>query len=135
MQIAGKNLKKVIYPQLSYKINGILFAVHNELGQFCNEKQYCDLIENYLSKFNLRYEREKTLPPSFEREVKGRNKIDFLIEDKIILEIKTKRFLMNEDYYQVKRYLVALNKKLGILVNFRRKYITPKRILNSFAKG
>ena len=134
MRIKTRNLNKIIYPELSYKINGILFAVHNELGQFCNEKQYCDLIENYLNKFNLKCEREKILPPSFENEFRGRNKIDFLIEKKIILEIKTKKFLTNEDYYQLKRYLIALNKKLGILVNFRRKYITPKRILNSLAK-
>lgn len=129
-----KNANKLIYPELSYKINGILFTVHNELGQFCNERQYCDLIENYLKKFNLKYEREKILPPSFENELKGRNKIDFLIDDKIILEIKAKKFLTNEDYYQTKRYLSALEKKLAILVNFRRKYITPKRVLNSLAK-
>ena len=134
MRIMAKNLKKIIYPELSYEINGILFDVHNELGQFCNEKQYCDLIEDYLRNLNLKYEREKILPPSFRNESKGRNKIDFLVEDKIILEIKTKRFLATDDYYQVKRYLNSLNKKLGILVNFRRKYITPKRILNISAK-
>ena len=134
MRIITRNLKKLIHPELSYRINGILFAVHNELGRFCNEKQYCDLIENYLKKLNLKYEREKILPPSFENEFKGRNKVDFLIENKIILEIKAKRFLTNEDYYQIKRYLVTLNKKLAILVNFRRKYIIPKRILNSLAK-
>ncbi len=127
-------MEKLIYPELSYKINGVLFAVHNELGQFCNEKQYCDIVEFYFKKLNLRYEREKILPPFFENEKKGRNKIDFLIENKIVLELKTKRFLNNEDYYQTKRYLVALNKKLGILVNFRRKFITPKRVLNSYAK-
>lgn len=134
MRITPKNLEKIIYPELSYKINGILFAVHNELGQFCNEKQYCDFLESYLKKFNLKYEREKVLPPSFENEASGRNKIDFLIEDKIILEVKAKKFIVNEDYYQIKRYLTALNKKLGILINFRRKYITPKRILNSLGK-
>ena len=128
-----KVMEKLIYPELSYKINGVLFAVHNELGQFCNEKQYSDLIENYLKESNLKYEREKILPPSFRNESKGRNKIDFLIEDKIILELKAKRFLNNEDYYQTKRYLAALNKKLGIIVNFRRKFITPKRVLNSYA--
>jgi hypothetical protein len=42
--------------------------------------------------------------------------------------------LSNEDYYQVKRYLTSLNKKLGIIVNFRKKFIQPKRILNSQAK-
>jgi len=125
---------KLIYPELSYKINGVLFAVHNELGQFYNEKQYSDLIEHYFKKLNFKYKREKILPPSFKNESEGRNKIDFLIENKIVLELKTKRFLTNEDYYQMKRYLVASNKKLGILVNFRRKFITPKRILNSFVK-
>lgn len=128
-----KNFSKLIYPELSYKITGILFAVHNELGRFCNEKQYADAIERYFKKLKIRYEREKILPPSFEEELRGRNKIDFLIEDKIILEIKAKRLLIKDDYYQTKRYLLALNKKLGLLVNFRDKYIKPRRILNSSA--
>jgi GxxExxY protein len=127
------NANRLIYPELSYKINGILFAVHNELGQFRNEKQYCDLIEYYLKKLKIKYEREKKLPISFENEFEGRNKIDFLIDDKIILEVKSKRFLSKEDYYQVKRYLTSLNKKLAILVNFRSRYIKPKRILNSLS--
>lgn len=129
-----RNFSKLIYPDLSYKINGILFAVHNELGRFRNEKQYADAVENYLKKFNIKYEREKILPPSFDEELKGRNKIDFLIDDKIILEIKAKRNLQKEDYYQTKRYLVTLNKKLAMVVNFRDKYLRPKRILNSLAK-
>lgn len=71
------------------------------------------------------------MPASFEGEQNSRNKVDFLVENKIILEIKAKRILTRDEYYQVKRYLTALNKKLGILVNFRQKFIQPKRILNS----
>ena len=127
-------MEKIIYQELSYKINGVLFSLHNELGQFCNEKQYCDSIENHFKKASVKYEREKVLPPFFENESEGRHKVDFLVEDKIILEVKAKKFTLNEDYYQIKRYLVALNKKLGILINFRKRYITPKRILNSSAK-
>lgn len=129
-----KDFTKLIYPELSYKITGILFSVHNELSGFCNEKQYADAIEGYLKKLKINYEREKVLPPSFEYEAEGRNKADFLIDNKIILEIKAKQFLSRSDYYQTKRYLVALNKKLAILVNFHQKYIRPKRILNSLAK-
>lgn len=128
-----KSFSQIIYPDLSYRINGVLFAVHNELGRFCNEKQYSDAIEHYLKKLKLKYERERILPPSFVGEQK-RNKIDFLIENKIILEIKAKNLLTREDYYQVKRYLSALNKKLGILANFRKKYVEPRRILNSSAE-
>lgn len=108
-------MDKLVYPELSYKINGILFTVHNEQGQFCNEQQYCDAIENHLKRLNIKYEREKILPPSFDNELKGRNKVDFLIENNIILEVKAKRIVANEEYYQVKRYLVSLNKKLGII--------------------
>jgi GxxExxY protein len=125
------NKSKLIYEDLTYKINGVLFAVHNELDRFCNEKQYSDAIESFLRKLNINYEREKILPPSFEGELSGRNKIDFLIENKIILEVKTKRIITREDYYQAKRYLAALNKKLAIIVNFRQKYLKPRRILNS----
>lgn len=124
---------KIICSELSYKINGILFKVRKELGIFRNEKQYCDAIENVLKEEGIKYEREKILPASFEGESVKRNKIDFLIDDEIILEIKTKPFITKEDYYQIKRYLVSLNKKLGILVNMRRYYVNPKRILNSEA--
>ena len=121
---------KVLHPELSYELTGILFSVHNELGRFCNEKQYGDGVEKYLKQRNMVYEREKILPASFAGEIAGRNKVDFLIEDKIILELKASRMLTKEDYYQAKRYLVALHKELGILVNFRQRFLTPKRILN-----
>jgi|SRR3989344_2773747 len=121
---------KIIYPDFSFKINGILFKTHNYLGKYCNEKQYADFIENLFKESQIKYEREKVLPPSFEGEKEGRNKVDFLIEDIIILELKSKKMISKDDYYQTKRYLVALNKKLGMLVNFRSTYIYPKRILN-----
>ena len=57
--------------------------------------------------------------------------VDFLIENKVVLELKAKRMLTREDYYQVRRYLGALDFKLGLLINFRDKYVRPRRILNS----
>ena len=125
---------KLIHKELSYTINGLLFKVHNDLGRFCNEKQYADRLEYYLIKDGIEFEREKILSQAFEGEHTARNKVDFLIEDKIILELKSKRVLDREDYYQVKRYLVAINKRLGMLVNFRDKYLKPRRVLNPLAK-
>jgi GxxExxY protein len=66
----------------------------------------------------------------FEGEKEGRNKIDFLIEEKIILEIKAKTIIEKSDYYQIMRYLKILNKKLGFLVNFRNRYLRVKRVIN-----
>lgn len=121
---------QIIYPELSYKINGLLYKAHNHLGRYCSEKQYADFIENQLKIIKLNYKRELILPESFAGEFKGRNKIDFLVKSLIILELKAKKIITKEDYYQTRRYLSILNKRLGILVNFRAAYIHPKRILN-----
>ena len=48
----------LIYSDLTYKINGILFTVHNQLGRYCNEKQYGDLIEKLLKDLKMLFERE-----------------------------------------------------------------------------
>ncbi len=119
--------KKLIYPELSYKITGILFKVHNQLGRYCKERQYQDAIEELLKREGIGFEREKKIPMSLE--VKG-NQVDFIIEDKLVLECKARPFIRKEDYYQVLRYLKASRKKLGLLVNFRNKYLRPKRIVN-----
>lgn len=126
-----RNKDKVLYPELSYLIYGFCFKVHNELGRFRNEKQYGDAIENMLKINDISYEREKRLPESFDGEKQGRSVVDFTIDDTIVLELKAVRIITEEDYFQVKRYLVSCNKELGILVNFRQQYLSPKRVLHS----
>lgn len=121
---------KIIYPDVSYKLTGLFFDVHNELGRFCKERQYADLLEIKFKKDNIKYEREKEVPiHNDDYEIKG-NKVDFLIDDKIIIDLKAKKFILREDYYQMKRYLGAAKLRLGLIVNFRDSYIKPKRILN-----
>jgi GxxExxY protein len=130
MRIIRKS-DKIIYPELSYIICGLCFRVHNELGRFRNEKQYADALEALLKKKNdLEYKRETALSSSFSGEKPRRNIPDFIIEDKIVLDLKAKSQITKEDYYQMQRYLVSSNKKLGIIVNFRRINLQPKRILN-----
>lgn len=118
---------KIIYPELSYKITGILFKAHNELGRYCKEKQYQDIIEELFKKENVNFGREKEILVS--EDVCG-NKADFIIENKIILECKAKPFITKQDYYQLLRYLKASNMRLGLLVNFRNRFLKPRRILN-----
>ena len=124
-------MDKVIYKDLSYKIIGLLFKAHKQLGQFRNEKQYDDYFEILLKENNIKYLREyKFVDNRFGIE-KARCICDFIIEDKIIIEFKAKNYITKEDYYQLRRYLITLNLKLGILVNFRQKRLAPKRVLNS----
>ena len=123
-------MDKIIYRELSYKLNGLLFKVHKDLGRYRNEKQYGDYFEDLLKQVSIDYKREYHFKDIDKKEIKDRCIVDFLIDNKIILEFKTKDYLNSEDYYQIKRYLVVLNLELGILVNFRQPRIIPKRILN-----
>src|SRR3990167_9888961 len=113
---------KLIYPELSYLITGICFQVHNDLGRYSREKQYSDYLEHKLKEARLPYQREQTIGDTG-------NRIDFIIEDKIILEIKAKPVLTREDFIQTQRYLQTLQIKLGLLINFRSLYLRPKRIV------
>lgn len=122
--------KKVVYPELSYKICGFCFFIHNKLGRYRSEKQYADALEHLLKENGIKYIREKPLVHSFEGEKGERNIPDFIIEDKIIVDLKAKSIITKDDYFQMKRYLVSANKKLGLIFNFRQKYLHPKRILN-----
>ncbi|MBU0647254.1 GxxExxY protein [Patescibacteria group bacterium] len=124
-------MDKVVYKEFSYKITGLLFKAHNDLGRYKNEKQYADYFETLLNKNKIKYKRECHLNQSFEGEKEGRCICDFVVDDKIVIEFKTVKFLSREDYFQIKRYLSCSNLRLGILVNFRQNYITPKRILNN----
>jgi GxxExxY protein len=124
------NATNIIYPELSYKLTGIFFKVHNNLGRFRNEKQYQDAVEQELKLSGLDYKREVELEASFDGENKRRNICDFIVENKIIIDTKSKRIITKDDYFQMKRYLSSSKLRLGIIVNFRQKYLTPKRIAN-----
>lgn len=116
------NEPKVIYPKLSYKIVGVCFEAHNDLGRYSREKQYGDYISRRFNENGLKFKREFPISDSG-------NLLDFLVEEKIILELKSKRIITKMDYYQLQRYLQATKLKLGILVNFRNIYLNPKRAI------
>lgn len=124
-------MSKVVHKELSYKITGLLFEVHRELGNARNEKQYADFFEKFLIREKIKYRREYRFNDQEYGKEKVRCVCDFVIDDKILLEFKTKDYLTKQDYYQIKRHLVTLNFQLGLLINFRQNRLSPKRVLNS----
>ncbi len=55
---------------------------------------------------------------------------DFILEKKIVVDLKAKKFVTKEDYNQMLRYLKGGGYRLGLIVNFRNTYLKPKRIAN-----
>ncbi len=112
----------LIYPELSYIITGICFDAHNELGRYAREKQYGDYLASKFKSINFPFLREIEIAST-------NNRIDFIVANKILLELKNKRIITKEDYCQVQRYLQACDIKLGLLINFRTQYLKPIRIV------
>ena len=122
--------KKILYSQLSYKITGLCFQVHNELGRFAREKQYADRLEQLLKSNEIKYKREARIPFKSQNDKITGNIVDFLVENKIIIECKARRVITKQNYYQTQRYLKAANIKLGMIVNFNERYLKPRRVIN-----
>lgn len=127
-------MSAIIYKELSYKLYGIFYELQNRLGRDLTEKQYAEAIEQLFKKYRIKYKKEIEIPIQFEGlEIKG-NRLDFFIENLIPIDIKAKKYITREDYRQMKRYLVATDCKLGLVINFREYPLKVKRVINSKAK-
>jgi len=84
-----KKLKRedILYPELSYKIVGIAFDIYNSLGPGYHEKYYQRALTEELKNQRLVFQEEVPYSIIYKEKIIGRNYLDFLIDDKIIMEI------------------------------------------------
>lgn len=121
-----------IYKDESYTIVGILFEVHKNLGKGFSEIVYKDAIEYEFQQQNIPFEREKEFSVSYKNTyLKHKFYADFIVYDKIILEIKTVDCFNNGHYNQCLNYLKVSENKLAILVNFNLISLEYKRVIDS----
>ncbi len=129
-----KTNNKILYPELSYEIVGVLFDVFNHLGAGHSEKYYENAIAKGLKAKGIKYKRQFKIDLVYKDEKVGIFYLDFLIEGKIILELKTGRRFSKQHFDQVIDYLKASNKKLAILATFTFTGVNFIRLLNAKAK-
>lgn len=121
---------KIIFKNLSYKIVGILFEAYNNLGYGYKEKYYEKAIAEYFKRGNVKFKRQATYKILLKNKVIGINYIDFIVDNKIVLEIKKGNYFSKQNMDQVKQYLKITKLKLAILANFMPNGVKFIRVLN-----
>lgn len=122
--------KDLIYPQLSYTIIGILFDVYNTLGPGHKEKYYQKAIALAFKEIGLTFREQVYAPLIYKGKIVGTYYLDFLIGEKVTVEIKVAEKFSKQYIVQLYSYLQAKNLQLGILACFSRESLKFKRILN-----
>jgi len=104
---------------ITYKIIGCVYKVHSELGPGLLESTYELCLEHELIKEGLHVERQKPIRVIYDGiALDGGYRIDLLIENKIIIELKSVDMIAPIHKAQLMTYLKLANKKLGLLLNF-----------------
>lgn len=104
---------------ISYKIRGSIYKVYSELGPGLFESVYEAALMYQLKKDGLNAKKQVDVPVIYdEQNLEVGFRIDILVEDKVIIEIKSVEELLKVHHKQILTYLKLTKIKLGILVNF-----------------
>jgi GxxExxY protein len=113
---------------LANKIINACINVHKESGPGFLESIYHNALVTELKKQNIAFESEKEVRITYLGSEVGIHKLDLLVEGDVILEIKAVEDFNKRHYSQVRSYLKALNKQVGLLVNFSSYKLDVRRV-------
>lgn len=120
---------ELLYKELTEKIIKALFEVFNNLGPGLSEIIYKRAVTKELKDSNLKVETEKDALIYYKKAKIGSYRLDMLIENKVILELKVKSSLEPFDDAQILGYLRSTGYRIGLLVNFGSKKLEFKRFI------
>ena len=115
---------------LTYKVIGCAMKVHNVLGNGFQERIYQRSLGIELEMATIEFKREVEQPIFYNNMLVGNRKADFVVAEKIIVELKALTSLEDIHIIQAKNYLVAFNFPIGLLINFGAGSLQYKRIFN-----
>jgi len=105
--------------EISYKVRGCIFNVFNNLGPGLLESAYEAALAYEFTQAGLSFKTQVPLPMFYkEIRINVGYRMDFLVEDKVVVEIKSVEILLEVHHKQLITYLRLSDKKLGLLVNF-----------------
>ena len=121
--------KEYKYQELTGKIIGCAFEVHNHLGCGFLEKVYEKALIYEMKTNGLRVERQKPIKITYKDQDVGTYLVDLVVGDRVIVELKTVEFLTKIHKAQVLNYLRASGFRVGLILNFSRPRLEYKRVV------
>ena len=118
------------FEELSKKIIGAAIEVHRELGPGFLENIYEEALKLELSEHRLYYDNQKEIKINYLGMEIGTHRLDLLVENKIIVELKAVKEFADIHFAQLRSYLKATGLKVGLLLNFAKPALEIKRVVN-----
>lgn len=119
------------YEDITRKIIGCAMTVHSTLGNGFQEVIYQRALAIEMKYNDLTFEREKEMPIFYRNQQIGTRRVDFFVENCIMVELKALMKLDNSHLAQAKNYLEAYQKEICLLVNFGTPSLEFKRVYNN----
>ena len=123
------------YSELTGKIIGCAMEVHRILGNGFQEVIYQRAMEIEMAKQSISFKREFEMPIYYKMEQIGTRRVDFLVDEKISVELKAIIKLEDVHYAQAINYLEAYNLEIGLLINFGETSLNFNRLTNKKFKS
>ncbi|HET6528478.1 MAG TPA: GxxExxY protein [Balneolaceae bacterium] len=119
------------YSDITGAVIGSAMKVHSALGNGFPEVIYQRSLAIEFQEQNISYEREYSTPLFYKGKPVGKRRVDFLIEDKVLVELKAVSEINETHFNQVLNYLKAYQLEIGLLLNFGENSLKFKRFINS----
>ncbi len=123
-------MPEYMFKEITEKIIGSSMKVHASLGNGFQEVIYQRALEIEMGEAGLRFSREFSMPIHYKGKKIGERRVDFFVEEKIMVELKAIIQLENVHLAQAKNYLEAYNMQVGLLINFGSISLEFKRLEN-----
>ena len=123
----GKTLE---HEKLTERIIGCAIEVHKKLGPGFLESIYENAFIIELQKQNIQVERQREVVIKYDEFEVGRHRLDLIVNDTIVVELKAAKNIEDIHFVIVKSYLKALGKEHGLLINFSKPILQVKRVIH-----
>ncbi|HTL82127.1 MAG TPA: GxxExxY protein [Bacteroidia bacterium] len=124
--------KDFVHSELSYQIIGCAFSVYNSIGPGHIEKVYQKSLASAFRNAGLKFLEQAECPVIYEGEKVGTGYADFLVEEKILVELKRDSYFNPSDFNQLKKYLAARKLQLGLMIRFAPEQLMHKRVVDLY---